>query len=147
MKVKLIFFVIILLFVATKKSYLYVNEVKSLKLIIKRLPISYSLFDSVKAYKIYKNKVIKILNINNLKIKNLKLLISKENKIVKDKLEKQIEIIVFKNNQLNKNISNYRLQSVSNFQFYKTNFNNMLAENNQLTADILDKHKAITNTK
>jgi len=146
MKAKLFFFVIIVLLIAFKKGYLYIHEVKGLELTSK-VVINHSVFDSIKAFKIYKKQVIHVLNTNNLKINNLQLLVSKENKIVKDKLAKQIEIIVFKNNQLNKNICNYSLQSVSKFQFYKTNFNTMLAENSQLIADVLEKHQAILKTK
>ena len=147
MKAKLIFFIIITLLLAIKKGYVYICEVRSLVSTTNGMQINNSVFDSLEAFALYKKQVIQIIDKNKLKISKLNLLITKENKIVLEKLEKQIEIIVFKNNELNKNISNYSLQSVSKFQFYKTNFNMLLAENNQLIVDILEKHQTIIKTK
>ncbi len=116
------FFIIITLLVAIKKGYVYICEERSLVSTTNGMQINNSVFDSLEAFALYKKQVIHIIDKNKLKVSKLKLLVSNENKIVLEKLEKQIEIIAFKNNQLNKNISNYSLQSVSKFQFLQNKF-------------------------
>lgn len=139
------FFVLIVLLVATKWSYTYVSNLGSLEIASLNMQNNNSAFDSVKAFELYKNQVIQNIDENILNINNLKLAIDMENKIVKEKLEKQLEEIVFKNNQLSKMINNYSLQSVSKFQFFKINFNKLLAENNKLITEIFEKHQTILN--
>jgi hypothetical protein len=147
MKSKLIFFVIITLFIAIKKSYLYLSEVQSLVTPTNVISVNNSVFDSLEDFDLYKKQVLQIVENNKFKVGNLKLLMSKENKVINEKFEKQIEIVEFKNIQLNKSIGNYNFQTVEKFLFYKKNLNVMLAENNQLISEILEKHEAILKIK
>lgn len=61
MKSKLIFFVIITLFIALKKGYLYLCEVQGLDISTKLIPVNDSVFDSLEVFNLYKKQVFQIL--------------------------------------------------------------------------------------
>jgi len=143
MKSKLFFFVVILILVSVKKSYVYLydNEINMLNF----KNNNNADFDSIKAFGSYKNQVLQTIADNEIKITNLKSAVVMENKIVMDKLEKQLEEIVFKNKQLKTRITSYNLQSIKQFQLFKLNTNLQILEDNQLLFDLIKKHQIILN--
>jgi hypothetical protein len=143
MKSKLIYFVIVTLIIFTKKSYLFLcNEQnaasKSVIAFDGKQP-----FDSTNEFLLYRNLANQNIDENAAKAINLKQAISSEDIVVFEELQKQLEEIIFKNNQLKKSIQGYQFKSVHQFQYYKSNFDIQLADNNQLIADILFKHQLL----
>jgi hypothetical protein len=147
MKSKLLFFIIIAFLVGIKWSYDYLYSANSFENKVVTFQNNNSSYDSVQEWKIYKNKMLQHVQDNKVRIINLKSAIKVENKVVIDKLEKQIECIEFKNNQLEISLNNFKLESVTQFQYYKLNLNLQLEENNQLITDIFLKHLAILTSK
>lgn len=147
MKSKLLFFIIITFLVGIKWSYDYLYSANSFETKVVTFQNNNSSYDSVQEWKIYKNKMLQHVLDNKVRIINLKSAIKVENKVVIDKLEKQIECIEFKNNQLEISLNNFKLESVTQFQYYKLNLNLQLEENNQLITDIFLKHLAILTSK
>jgi len=147
MKSKLLFFIIITFLVGIKWSYDYLYSANSYETKVVTFQNNNSSYDSVQEWKIYKNKMLQHVQDNKVRIINLKSAIKVENKVVIDKLEKQIECIEFKNNQLEISLNNFKLESVTQFQYYKLNLNLQLEENNQLITDIFLKHLAILTSK
>ncbi len=147
MKSKLLFFIIIAFLVGTKWVYNYIYSANVAKAITLTFQNNNSSYDSVQEWKIYKNKMLQHVQDNKVRIINLKSAVKVENKVVIDKLEKQIECIEFKNNQLEISLNNFKLESVTQFQYYKLNLNLQLEENNQLITDIFLKHLAILTSK
>ena len=147
MKSKLLFFITITFLVGIKWSYDYLYSANSYETKVVTFQNNNSSYDSVQEWKIYKNKMLQHVLDNKVRIINLKSAIKVENKVVIDKLEKQIECIEFKNNQLEISLNNFKLESVAQFQYYKLNLNLQLEENNQLITDIFLKHLAILTSK
>ncbi len=147
MKSKLLFFIIITFLVGIKWSYDYLYSANSYETKVVTFQNNNSSYDSVQEWKIYKNKMLQHVLDNKVRIINLKSAIKVENKVVIDKLEKQIECIEFKNNQLEISLNNFKLESITQFQYYKLNLNLQLEENNQLITDIFLKHLAILTSK
>jgi hypothetical protein len=143
MKSKLFFFVVISFLVSVKKSYVYLydNEINMLNF----KNNNNADFDSIKAFGSYKVQVLQTIADNEIKITNLKSAVLMENKIVMDKLEKQLDEIVFKNKQLKTRITSYNLQSIKQFQLFKLNTNLQILEDNQLLFDLIKKHQIILN--
>jgi hypothetical protein len=147
MKSKLLFFITITFLVGIKWSYDYLYSANSYETKVVTFQNNNSSYDSVQEWKIYKNKMLQHVQDNKVRIINLKSAVKVENKVVIDKLEKQIECIEFKNNQLEISLNNFKLESVTQFQYYKLNLNLQLEENNQLITDIFLKHLAILTSK
>jgi hypothetical protein len=147
MKSKLLFFITITFLVGIKWSYDYLYSANSYETKVVTFQNNNSSYDSVQEWKIYKNKMLQHVLDNKVRIINLKSAIKVENKVVIDKLEKQIECIEFKNNQLEISLNNFKLESIAQFQYYKLNLNLQLEENNQLITDIFLKHLAILTSK
>jgi hypothetical protein len=147
MKSKLLFFIIITFLVGTKWVYNYIysaNVAKENKLNIQK---NSSSFDSIHEWKIYRSKMLQNISNTKIWINNLKSIIKKEDKIVLEKLEKQIECLEFKNNQLELLLNNYNLETVTKFQFFKLNLNAQIKENKQLKSDLTEKHRTILKQK
>jgi hypothetical protein len=147
MKSKLLFFIIITILVGTKWVYNYIysaNVAKENKLTIQN---NNSSFDSIHKWKIYRSKMLQNISNTKIWINNLKSIIKKEDKIVLEKLEKQIECLEFKNNQLELQLNNYNLETVTKFQFFKLNLNAQIKENKQLKSDLTEKHRTILKQK
>ena len=147
MKSKLLFFIIITFLVGIKWFYNYiysVNVAKENKLTIQN---NSSSFDSIHEWKIYRSQMLQNISNTKIWINNLKSIIKKEDKIVLEKLEKQIECLEFKNNQLELQLNNYNLETVTKFQFFKLNLNAQIKENKQLKSDLTEKHRTILKQK
>lgn len=147
MKSKLLFFITITFLVGIKWGYDYLYSANSYETKVVTFQNNNSSYDSVQEWKIYRNKMLQHVLDNKVRIINLKSAIKVENKVVIDKLEKQIECIEFKNNQLEISLNNFNLKSVIQFQYFKLNFNVQFEENNQLIADIFLKHQATLTRK
>jgi hypothetical protein len=147
MKSKIVFFIIITFLVGIKWSYDYLYSINSVKTKSSSFQNDNSSYDSVNEWSIYKNKMLQQIRDNKIRTHNLKSAIEMEDKEVLDKLEKQIECIEFKNNQLEICLNNYTLESVNQFQFFKINFNIQFEENNQSISDIFLKHQVILTSK
>jgi hypothetical protein len=147
MKSKLLFFIIIAFLVGTKWVYNYIYSANVAKATTLTIQNSNSSFDSIHEWKIYRSKMLQNISNTNIWIKNLKSSIKKEDKIVLEKLEKQIECLEFKNNQLELLLNNYNLETVTKFQFFKLNFNARIKENKQLKSDLTEKHRTILKQK
>lgn len=147
MKSKLLFFIIITFLVGIKWFYNYIysaNVAKENKLTIQD---NSSSFDSIHEWKIYRSQMLQNISNTKIWINNLKSIIKKEDKIVLEKLEKQIECLEFKNNQLELLLNNYNLETVTKFQFFKLNLNAQIKENKQLKSDLTEKHRTILKQK
>lgn len=147
MKSKILFFIIITFLVGLKWGYDYIYSGN----IVEAKPINFqnnnSSFDSVNDWIVYKNKMLQSIFDNKIKVNNLKSAIVLEDVLVNDKLEKQIECIEFKNNQLEIRLNNYSLESLLKFQMFKRNFNLQMEDNNQLITDLIKKHQTILKLK
>jgi hypothetical protein len=147
MKSKLLFFIIITFLVGIKWVYNYIysaNVAKENKLTIQN---NSSSFDSIHEWKIYRSQMLQNISNTKIWINNLKSIIKKEDKIVLEKLEKQIECLEFKNNQLELLLNNYNLETVTKFQFFKLNLNAQIKENKQLKLYLTEKHRTILKQK
>jgi hypothetical protein len=147
MKSKLVFFTIITFFVGIKWSYDYIYSTNVSKAHSSSFQNNNSSFDSIHEWNIYRSKMLQNISNTKIWIKNLKSSIKKEDKIVLEKLEKQIECLEFKNNQLELLLNNYNLETVTKFQFFKLNFNAQIKENKQLKSDLTEKHRTILKQK
>jgi hypothetical protein len=147
MKSKLLFFITITFLVGIKWSYDYLYSANSYETKVLTFQNNNSSYDSVQEWKIYKNKMLQNISNTKIWIKNLKSSIKKEDKIVLEKLEKQIECLEFKNNQLELLLNNYNIETVTKFQFFKLNFNARIKENKQLKSDLTEKHLTILKQK
>lgn len=147
MKSKLIFFAFITSLVGIKWGYDFIYSINTVNAKTFNIQNDNSSFDSVNEWKTYKFKMLQTLSDNKIKVNNLKSAIAIEDILLKDKLEKQIECIEFKNVQLEICLNNFTLESVTQFQFFKLNFNKQLEENNQLITEIINKHQTLLKLK
>lgn len=147
MKSKLIFFAFITSLVGIKWGYDFIYSINTVNAKTFNIQNDNSSFDSVNGWKTYKFKMLQTLSDNKIKVNNLKSAIAIEDILLKDKLEKQIECIEFKNVQLEICLNNFTLESVTQFQFFKLNFNKQLEENNQLITEIINKHQTLLKLK
>ncbi len=147
MKSKLIFFAFVTSLVGIKWGYDFIYSINTVNVKTFNIQNDNSSFDSVNEWKTYKFKMLQTLSDNKIKVNNLKSAIAIEDILLKDKLEKQIECIEFKNVQLEICLNNFTLESVTQFQFFKLNFNKQLEENNQLITEIINKHQTLLKLK
>lgn len=147
MKSKLIFFAFITSLVGIKWGYDFIYSINTVNAKTFNIQNDNSSFDSVNEWKTYKFKMLQTLSDNKIKVNNLKSAVAIEDILLKDKLEKQIECIEFKNVQLEICLNNFTLESVTQFQFFKLNFNKQLEENNQLITEIINKHQTLLKLK
>lgn len=133
--------------VGIKWGYDFMNPANALEVKVLNFKNDNSKFDSVNEWMAYKNSMLQNIYDNKVKVNNIKSAIFLEDILIKDKLEKQIECIEFKNNQLEICLNDYNLGSVRQFQFFKINLNRQLDENNQLINELMLKHESFFKPK
>lgn len=147
MKSKILFFIIIVFLVGLKWGYEWLNSANAVEAKALNLINDNSSFDSVNEFINYKNTMLQNIYDNKVKIHNLRSALMLQDIVIKDKLEKQIEFIEFKNNQLALYLNNYKLKSITQFQFFKISFNLQFDENNQLIDELMQNHESFSKLK
>lgn len=147
MKSKILFFIVILFLVGIKWGYDFMNSANAVEVKALNFENDNSKFDSVNEWMAFKNSMLQNNDDNKVRVNNIKSAIFLEDILIRDKFEKQIECIEFKNNQLELCLNDYKLESVRQFQFFKINLNRQLEENNQLINDLVKKHESFSKHK